>query len=63
MALPHSGVGDDPAWPAEEGLFIVDLDEAAARALAHAYGQNAIVWVERGSVPRLVETDWLMCCD
>jgi hypothetical protein len=59
-ALPHRGVGDDPAWPSEEGLFILDLDEASARALAEAHGQNAIVWIERGGQPRLVETDWLM---
>ena len=59
-ALPHRGVGDDPVWPAEEGWFILDLDEAAARALAEAHGQNAIVWIEPGAAPRLVETAWLL---
>ena len=59
-ALPHLGVGDDPAWPPEEGWFVLDLDETAARTLAAAHEQNALVWVERGAPPRLVETDWLV---
>ena len=58
-ALPHRGVGDDPAWPAEEGWFVLDLDEPTARSLATAYGQNAVVRIERGSLARLVETRWL----
>lgn len=57
-ALPHRGVGDDPAWPAEEGWFVLDLDEATAQALAHAYGQNAIVRIEPGRPARLIETGW-----
>jgi hypothetical protein len=57
--LPHRGVGDDPAWPAEEGWFLLDLDEATVTDLATAYGQNAYVRIERGSVARLVETRWL----
>lgn len=57
--LPHRGVGDDPAWPAEEGWFLIDLDETTVLDLATAYGQNAFVRIERGSVARLVETRWL----
>ncbi len=55
-ALPHRGVGDDPAWPAEEGLFILDMPEDEAVALAERYGQNAIVVAERGRAARLVTT-------
>ncbi len=62
-ALPHRGVGDDPAWPAEEGWFLLDLDEATATNLAAAYGQNAYVRIERGRVARLVETRWLTGSD
>jgi len=58
-ALRHMGVGDDPAWPAEEGWFLLDLDEATAEALAHAYGQNALVRIEPGRPGRLIETGWL----
>jgi hypothetical protein len=57
-ALPHLGVGDDPAWPPEAGWFLLDLDEAAAQALAYAYGQNAIVRIEPGGPARLIETGW-----
>ena len=58
--LPHRGVGDDPAWPAEEGWFVLDLDEPAARALAEAHEQNAVVRIEPGMPARLVEIDWLV---
>jgi hypothetical protein len=58
-ALPHRGLGDDPAWPAEEGWFVLDLDEASGRMLAEAHGQNAIVRIERGRRARLIETRWL----
>jgi hypothetical protein len=58
-ALPHLGVGDDPAWAPEEGWFVLDLDEAAAKSLAETHGQNAIVRVERGSPATLIETHWL----
>jgi len=58
-ALPHRGVGDDPAWTPEEGWFVLDLDEAAARALAETFRQNAIARIERGTPAALVETHWL----
>ena len=58
-ALPHRGVGDDPGWPAEEGWFVLDLDTATVRALAEAYGQNAVVRIEPGEPARLIETRWL----
>jgi hypothetical protein len=62
-ALPHQGVGDDPAWPSEEGWLVLDLDEAATRALAEAYGQNAVVRIERGRPAYLIETHWLTSRD
>jgi hypothetical protein len=58
-ALPHRGVGDDPTWAPEEGWLVLDLDEPSARALAEAYGQNAVVRVEPGKPARLIETLWL----
>lgn len=58
-ALPHRGVGDDPAWPPEEGWFVLDLDLATARRLAEAYGQNAVVRIEPGMPAALIETHWL----
>jgi len=62
-ALPHRGVGDDPAWPPEEGWFVLDLDEAMARALATDHGQNAVVRLEVGGFSCLVETRWLTAPD
>lgn len=58
-ALPHRGVGDDPAWPPEEGWFVLDLDETAALTLAATHGQNAVVRIEPGRPAYLIETPWL----
>jgi hypothetical protein len=55
-ALPHHGVPDDADWEAEQGLFVLDLDDAGAVALAERYGQNAIVCYARGRPARLVAT-------
>jgi hypothetical protein len=57
-ALPHHGVGADPTW-SEEGLFVLDMDEPAAVALAERHGQNAIVFVAAGEPARLVLTRWM----
>ena len=32
-ALAHRGGGDDPSWPAEEGLFVLGMDEPTAVVL------------------------------
>jgi hypothetical protein len=55
IALPHHGVGADPAWT-EEGLFVVAFAETDAIALATAHEQNAIVVVDVGQPARLVPT-------
>lgn len=56
VMLPHIGVGYDPEWEPEHGFFALDLAEQDAVALATAYGQNAIVVIERGGAARLVIT-------
>lgn len=56
VILPHIGVGYDPEWEPEHGFFALDLAEADAVELATAYGQNAIVIIERGLPARLVLT-------
>ncbi|MCL3817008.1 DUF3293 domain-containing protein [Aeromicrobium wangtongii] len=56
VILPHIGVGYDSEWEPEHGFFALDLAEAEAVELATAYGQNAIVIVERGRPARLVLT-------
>ncbi|MET1038452.1 MAG: DUF3293 domain-containing protein, partial [Aeromicrobium sp.] len=56
VILPHIGVGYDPEWEPEHGFFALDLAESDAIDLATAYGQNAVVVVERGRPARLVVT-------
>ena len=58
-ALPHAGFGQDPAWRAEHGFFVLDLDEHEAIVLAVALQQYAVVVVERGASARLVLTSVL----
>lgn len=58
-ALPHAGIGDDPAWAPEHGVLVLDMAEDDAVGLATAYGQNALVLVERGRPARLVATPWM----
>jgi hypothetical protein len=54
--LPHRGAPDDPDWPAEDGLLILDLGRNGAVAVAEAFGQNAIVHIVRGGSAELVFT-------
>jgi pimeloyl-ACP methyl ester carboxylesterase len=56
--LPHVGVGADPAW-SEHGVFVLDLATDEALAVAVAYGQNAIVIVQKGRPAELVTTELL----
>lgn len=50
------GEGRDPAgsWPAEPSLLIIGIARGEAEALARAWRQNALVFVERGGAPELV---------
>ena len=52
----HSGEGRDPedAWPPEASVLILGVSRAQAESLGHQFGQNAIVFVERGRAPELV---------
>jgi hypothetical protein len=61
-ALKKSGVrylraeGRDPnqEFPPEPGVLALGIARDAAGALGRAFGQNAIVYVERGKPPELV---------
>ncbi|MFC5676509.1 DUF3293 domain-containing protein [Aeromicrobium endophyticum] len=57
VALPHAGFGEDPAWRAEHGFFVLDLPEQAALRLAVEFAQNAVVVVRRGESAQLVLSD------
>lgn len=49
-------VHTDPAgvWPAEKSFFIPGIDMHSAQSLGQQFSQNAIVWIERDAIPRLV---------
>jgi hypothetical protein len=53
--LPHVGRSPDGTW-VEAGFFVLDLDEAAALAIAERFGQFGIVAIGRGRPARLVLT-------
>jgi hypothetical protein len=54
--LPHLGVGPDPAWGPEHGMFALDLPLPEALELAVAFDQNAIVVIGQGQAAELVTT-------
>jgi hypothetical protein len=50
------GEGRDPAgqWPAEPSVLVIGLSRKDAAALGFVYGQNAIVFIDKGKAPELV---------
>lgn len=52
----YRGEGRDPdgRWPAERSLLILGIFRENAEALGRLFGQNAIVFIERGGAPALV---------
>jgi uncharacterized protein DUF3293 len=50
------GEGRDPEkrWKPERSALVVGIARADAEAVGRAFGQNAIVFVERGRAPELV---------
>ena len=60
VALAHAGFGEDPAWRAEHGFFVLDLPEEQALEIAVAFEQNAVVVVRRGEAAQLVLSDVMM---
>lgn len=61
MGLGHiNGIGIDPAgkWEGEESVLVIGIEESAALELGAAYRQNAIVYVGRAAIPRLLFPDF-----
>lgn len=52
----YQGEGRDPTgtWPAEPSVLVVGIPRAEAEALGRAFGQNAIVWFDKGGAGELV---------
>lgn len=42
------------AWPPEKGFFIPGIDIHSAKSLGQQFSQNAIVWIDRDAIPRLI---------
>jgi hypothetical protein len=54
-AITGRGVARRGDWPAEESLLIPGIDRAGAVRLGRDFGQNAILWLETGAAPVLVD--------
>jgi hypothetical protein len=48
------GRDSDGRWPAEPSLLVLGISRENAGALGRLFGQNAIVFIERGCAPELV---------
>jgi hypothetical protein len=57
LALMGAGIGEDPAWPAEESLCVLGLPAGRAQRIARLFGQNAVVAGTRGGAARLIWCD------
>lgn len=53
-SLEGYGGSEDGSWQPEPSLFLLDVSKEMAVFVARKYGQHAIVFGERGSVPQLV---------
>lgn len=51
--LPGTGLGDDGRWPGEKSFLACGITAGDAVRLGIKYGQNAIVWCEKGELPAL----------
>jgi predicted nucleic acid-binding protein len=65
--LQHFGAeGRDPkqVWPPEPGFLVLGISRMQARRLARRFGQNALVWCERGRAPELeLVAKWRLVLD
>ena len=52
--MPGEARDPDAAWPVEPSLLIVGIARAEAEALGRRFGQNAIVFIEKGRAPQLL---------
>ena len=53
-SYPGEGRDPDGRWEAEPSRLVIGIYRANAEALGRLFGQNAIVFVEKGAAPELV---------
>ncbi|WP_304052992.1 DUF3293 domain-containing protein [Nitrosomonas communis] len=41
-------------WPAEPSFLALGIDSATSKTLGKQFGQNAIVWVNKDAIPKLI---------
>lgn len=41
-------------WPVEDSFLALGLDVETGKILAREFGQNAIIWIKKDAIPRLV---------
>jgi len=51
---PGEGRDAEGRWPAEPSLLVIGISRADAEAFGRRFEQNAVLFVERGGVPRLI---------
>jgi len=54
FVLPGTGRGEDPEWAPEASFFVLGIDREHASQLGRRWGQNAVVFGERGGVAELL---------
>lgn len=54
LCLHGLGIHPDGIWPGEESFLAPGLELAPACALGRRFAQNAIVWADADTVPRLI---------
>lgn len=54
QTISGHGVGDEGTWPPEKSLLILGINRNRAYELGNFFGQNAIIFGERGGLPTLL---------
>lgn len=53
LILPGLNIGDTGDWPPEESFWALDISAENAVRLGKQFGQNAVVWWQKGGLPEL----------
>jgi len=53
-AIESLNIDPADAWPAEKSFFTPGIDINTAQSLGRQFRQNAIVWIDRDAIPRLI---------
>jgi len=51
------GIAQSGDWPPEESVIVLGCNESTAITLSQKYHQNAVVFSNQNSIPRLIDTE------